>query len=76
MERCFRTLKNITRKGIQSSWKEGQPDPLQQETLHYDKDRYIVKEGIEHYNDKPHKALFGMSPNRMEEALFIHASHH
>ena len=33
----------------------------------------VVKEGIEFYNQKPHKALYGMSPNYMEKALFIHS---
>ena len=26
-----------------------------------------------YHNDKPHKALFGMSPKSMEEVLFMHA---
>lgn len=73
IERYFRTIKNIIRRSFQPLWKEGQPDPLGQKRVDYKKINHIVNKAIEQYNDKPHKALYGMSPNRMEETLFIHA---
>ena len=73
IERCFRTLKNIIRRDLNPLWKEGQPDPLEQNTIDYNKIKHIVKNSIEFYNDKPHKGILGMSPNRMEQALFIHS---
>ena len=51
---------------------EGRPDLLEQNTVDYEKIKHIVTKSIEFYNDKPHKGVLGMTPNRMEEALFIH----
>ena len=73
IERCFRTLKSILRRSLQPSWKEKQPDPLLKQPFDPEKVVLVVKEGIEFYNQKPHKALYGMSPNYMEKALFIHS---
>lgn len=71
IERFFRTFKNIVRKRLQPSWIEGQKDPLKRKDIKYQELINIVKESIEFYNDRPHRSLFGMSPNAMEEALFL-----
>jgi hypothetical protein len=71
LERCFCTLKNIIRRSFEPLWKEGQPDPLNKERLDSKTVAHFVNNAIEQYNNKPHKALYVMSPNRMEETLLL-----
>lgn len=71
VERLNRTLKMIIREEMTGKkWNKEQQDPLETNIYSSEEVSEYVKRAIEIYNDKPHKALFGLSPNHMEEALF------
>ncbi len=75
VERTFRTLKNRIRQLINPQWSEKvklkDKDPIRDNLLSPKKMASIVLDAITWYNNKVHKALFGVSPNQMEEALFL-----
>jgi len=71
IERTFRTLKDILRTQLQVDWKyKSKTDPLKQKGFSIKQIDEALQKAIEIYNNKPHKALYLMSPNQMEEALF------
>lgn len=70
IERTFRTLKNILRTQLQLNWKPNSKDPLNQKGFDIKRIDAALQKAIEIYNNKPHKALYLMTPNQMEEALF------
>lgn len=68
IERTFRTLKGLVKKRLKVDDKNKQ---ISLKHFHNFEERaQFIKEIIEFYNNKPHKALCGMTPNHMEEALF------
>jgi integrase/recombinase XerD len=71
IERTFRTLKAFLRKILNADWRNGMPDPLMQDKLDPSFIAESVSKAIQDYNNKPHKGIAGMTPNHMEEALFI-----
>lgn len=77
VERLFRTLQNILRALILPGWKQKDPDPLKQLQLSSQEMASLIQQAIEKYNSKPHRHLEGLSPNQMEEALFLkHGNEH
>jgi site-specific recombinase XerD len=72
VERLNRSIKEIIRKEIVSGWKKGMQDPLKQVHLDLDAEQMakIIKQSIEAYHRKPHRSLYGLTPDQMEEALF------
>ena len=72
IERTFRTLKDLLRAQLQPGWKPAlkQQDPLKQKGFSIQQIDEALQKAIEIYNNKPHKALYLMTPNQMEEALF------
>ena len=70
IERTFRTIKDITRKKLNITDKSINLDHFENFTAR----AVFIKQVIEDYNNKPHKALYGMTPNNMEEALFVQNS--
>lgn len=76
-ERLNRTIKTILRKKINSNWSKSEKDPLTFNSLSVNEFEKVVHESIEFYNNREHKALFGLTPNQMEEALFkAHGNQH
>ena len=69
IERTLRTIKHYMKKRLN----------LEKNAKHitlgalgnFNQKALFVKEIIEFYNNKPHKTLFGMTPNYIKEALFI-----
>jgi hypothetical protein len=55
---------------LSKPWDRIQLDPLDSNIYSFDEMCEFVKLAIETYNEKPHKSLFGLSPNQMEQALF------
>jgi integrase len=51
-------------------WDRIQTDPLDDNIYSFDEMSEFVQLAIETYNNKPHKSLFGLTPNHMEQALF------
>nr|AJF36710.1 hypothetical protein [Klebsormidium flaccidum] len=77
VERLFRTLQSILRVLICPGWKQKDPDPLKQLQFSSQEMASFVQQAIEKYNSKPHRHLEGLSPNQMEEALFLkHGNEH
>lgn len=77
IERTFRTLKGIIRKLLRAGhpdWPGPPEDPLTQKGFNIKEIDDALHKAIEAYNNKPHKALYLMTPNHMEEALFHHGS--
>jgi integrase len=71
IERLNRTLKGILRhEMLGKPWDRISSDPLDAKIYSPDEMSEFVQLAIETYNNKPHKSLFGLSPNHMEEALF------
>lgn len=71
IERLNRTIKLILRQIISPKWTKRKPDPLGQLQYSYEEMASLIKQAIEQYNQRPHKALNSLSPNQMEEALFL-----
>ena len=79
VERLNRTIKDRLRLLLDPSWKKKREkvDPLKEIKYSFQEFSSLVNKGIEQYNQKPHKALSGLSPNQMEEALFLqHKGNH
>lgn len=71
IERTFRTLKNLLKIHLQADWKpKSKKDPLNQKGFSITQIDVALQKAIEIYNNKPHKALYLMTPNQMEKALF------
>jgi hypothetical protein len=72
VERLNRTIKDILRKQICPQWKKDVQDPLKisHPEIRFEHMADFIKASIEKYNQKEHSALYGLSPNQMEEALF------
>lgn len=51
-------------------WDRNSSDPLNAKIYSPDEMSEFVQLAIETYNNKPHKSLFGLTPNHMEQALF------
>ncbi len=68
IERTSRTLKGFIKNKLKIDLKS------KEITLNYfqsfSEKAQFIKQVIEFYNNKPHKALYGIYPNNMEEALF------
>src|SRR3569623_58194 len=76
-ERLHRSIKHILRLKINTNWTKQEPDPLHQLRFSFEQMDSLIFEAIEFYNQRPHKALYGLSPNQMEEALFLkHGNKH
>ena len=67
IERTFRTIKDIIRRKLNITGKIINFNQFENFTAR----ALFIKEIIEAYNNKPHKSLYGMTPNNMEEALFV-----
>lgn len=77
IKRLFKTLQNILRARICPGWKQKDPDPLKQLQFSSQEMASFVQQAIEKYNSKPQRHLEGLSPNQMEEALFLkHGNEH
>ena len=77
VERFFRSFKLILRRLICPGWTKEQPDPLTRVGLSSQEMAAKIKEAIEIYNQRPHRSLGGLSPNQMEEALYLkHGNKH
>lgn len=72
VERLNRTIKDIIRtKMLNKRWqKKEEKDPFYTQKFRANQIAEIIKQSVEEYNQRPHTALFGLSPNHMEEALF------
>ena len=70
-ERTFRSLKNLLRQQLKPGWREGEPDPLLTERFVFKTIKAGLMKAKKLYNDKLHKALHGMTPNQLEEKLFL-----
>ena len=70
IERTFRTIKGIIKKQLNLLPKQ-KMIPLST-TNDFTTNSTLVTKAIEQYNNKPHKSLFGMTPNQMEEALVLY----
>ena len=71
VERLNRTLKSMIREEmIGKKWDKSVQDPFEANIYSEQEVIDFVKQAIENYNNKPHRALFGLSPNHMEEALY------
>jgi len=68
IERSFRTLKDIIKKKLNIDLKS--KEILVNHFENFSEKAHFIKHVIEFYNNKPHKALYEMTPNNMEEALF------
>ena len=75
IETSFISLKNKIRKLINPEWNEKVKvkiqDPIKDNVLSPKKMASLLNEAITWYNNKPHKSLHGISPNQMEDALFL-----
>ena len=77
VERLHRSIKLILRLIISPNWTKKEPDPLRQLQFSFEEMASFVKQAIELYNQRLHKSLYGLSPNQMEEALFLkHGNQH
>lgn len=77
IERLNASIKNILRSIINPKWKKKQPDPFSNLQFSFEEMDSFIKQAIEVYNQRPHKALHGLSPNQMEEALYLkHGNQH
>lgn len=69
IERTFRTLKTLIKLELKM--------PIKSPTISlssfngFKEKAPFIKMIIERYNNKPHKSLYGLTPNLMEEALFV-----
>lgn len=75
IERTFISLKNKIRKLINPEWNEKVKlkvqDPIKDNVIGPENMASLLNEAITWYNNKPHKSLHGISPNQMEDALFL-----
>ena len=77
VERLHGSIKLILRQIIDPNWTKKQPDPLSQLQISFEDMASLIKQAIEQYNQRPHRSLYGLSPNQMEEALFLkHGDQH
>lgn len=77
VERLHRSIKLIIRQKINPNWTKHELDPLKQLRFSFEQMASLINEAIEFYNQRPHKSLYGLSPNQMEEALFLkHGNKH
>jgi site-specific recombinase XerD len=79
IERLNRSIKDIIKTELNSSWRKSDPkiDPLKTLDLSIEKFSALVTKSIEIYNNRPHRMLQHSTPNEMEEALFkAHLNEH
>lgn len=86
MERTFRSLKDLIRDQMDSSWRKRRKvdiqenkksekkayDPIKTINLDYQKMRETVENAYNTYNNRPHGAIGKMTPFAMEKALYEH----
>ena len=77
VERLNRTIKDILRNRIDPDWVKTKWDPFKRLIFSPERMSLLVHQGIEFYNQRPHRFLHSLSPNQMEEALFLqHGGQH
>ena len=67
IERTFRSIKELIRKKLAIAQKQ---KTVFNDLYPFSEKAQFIEQVIDFYNNKPHKGLYGMTPNNMENALF------